>query len=139
MSLDASTALLVAACLHAGFQATVTLAVYPALADLPLEDWERGHDAHSRRITVLVAPLYGLLLATSAWSLISGPDAATWVALAGLAMAGGTTAAVAAPLHGRLGREGPRPALLRRLLVADYVRSAGATIGLAGALVAAMD
>ena len=136
MSLDAGTALLAAACLHAGFQTTVTVAVYPALAALPAADWERGHRAHSRRMVVLVAPLYGLLLAASVWSLVDGPDAATWVAVAGLALAGGTTAAVAAPLHGRLGRAGPEPVLVRRLLVADSVRCAGALVGLAGAVVA---
>ncbi len=139
MPWDAATILLVAACLHVGFQATVTVTVYPALAAVPEEAWEPNHDAHSRRISVLVAPLYGLIVAASAWSLATGPSPATGVAVAGLALAVGTTAAVAAPLHGRLGREGPRPELLRRLLRADRVRLAGAVVGLAGSLAAVAD
>ena len=132
--MDAATTLLVAACLHAGFQATVTVAVYPALVALRAADWGRGHEAHSRRMALLVVPLYAVLLAASARSVLAGPGVATWVALAGLAVAVGTTATVAAPLHSRLGREGPDPALLRRLLRADHVRCAGALLGLGGAL-----
>ena len=44
-----------------------------------------------------------------------------------------TTALVAAPTHGRLGR-GRTDALVRRLLVADRVRLLGAIVCLAGAL-----
>ena len=44
--------------LHAGFQATVTLLVYPALAEVPPERWHDAHQRHSRRIVPLVGLVY---------------------------------------------------------------------------------
>ncbi|WP_369069122.1 hypothetical protein [Kineococcus terrestris] len=138
-------ALLVVSALHAGFQAVVTVVVYPALADLARSAvadraaWAVAHTAHSRRTTVLVAPLYLALLAVWGWVLLAvlpstGPTPALAVAGAGTALAGGTTALVAARLHVRLGREGPRPQLVAALLRADRVRCAGALLALAGAV-----
>ncbi|RKS68052.1 hypothetical protein CLV35_3959 [Motilibacter peucedani] len=135
--MDASTALLAASALHLGFQSVVTLVVYPALADVPPGAWAAAHNAHSRRTTVVVAPVYVLLAASCAWLLAAGPRGG-WelLACAGAALAALTTAFVAAPLHGRLGRAGPAPRTLRRLLRADRVRLAGALVAAAGALVA---
>jgi len=133
--MDAATALLAVAALHAGFQATVTLVVYPALVDLPPSRWEAGHAAHSRRISVVVAPVYLAVAAASAWSLLALPvTAPLLVAVAGQVVAAATTAAVAAPAHGRLGRQGRSPDVVRRLLVADRVRLLGAVLGLGGAV-----
>ena len=53
------------------------------------------------------------------WNLLDGPQGWTWVALTGNAVAAVVTAVRAAPTHGRLGREGPDPGLVRSLLVAD--------------------
>ncbi len=132
--MDAAEALLTTSALHAGFQAVVTVVVYPALADTPAEAWPVAHAAHSRRISVVVGPLYLLLAAANLWVLVDGPhSAAALVAVAGNLLAGLTTAAVAAPTHGRLGREGPQPALLHRLLVADRVRLAGALVAVTAA------
>ena len=58
------------------------------------------------------------------------------LAVAGNALALATTALVAAPTHGRLGREGPTTALLARLLLADRVRLLAVLVALAGAVVA---
>lgn len=128
---------MIASALHLGFQAVVTLVVYPALADLPASGWAAGHDAHSRRITVVVAPLYATVAAACAWVLVAGPRSVPLLlAVAGNAVAAVATAVVAAPAHGRLGREGPQPALLQRLLVADRVRLVAAACALAAALVA---
>jgi hypothetical protein len=66
---------------------------------------------------------------------VSGPSAG--VALGGVALSLGTTALVAAPLHGRLARRRD-PWLVRRLQVADLVRTAGALAALSGAMVAAL-
>lgn len=126
--------LLGATWLHLGFQLTVSMVVYPELRRTP--DWEGAHPAETRAITPLVAVVYLALLASAAWVLVDGiPDAATVVALAGVAVSVGTTALVAAPLHGRLAH-GRDEALLRRLLVADRVRTAGAVVAAAAALVA---
>ena len=135
----AAAALLGAAGLHAGFQLTVTTLVYPALARVDASRWAEAHDRHSRAITPLVGVVYLLLLAAGAWALATLPLTTGLVTAAvGAALALCATAAVAAPLHGRLGREGPEPALVRRLLVADRVRCAGAVLCLAGAALACL-
>ena len=132
------TALLAGAALHAGFQAVVTLVVYPALADAGRSapaSWAAVHAAHSRRVGVVVAPVYLVVLGTWAWVFASLPLTPPLVVSGtGSAVAGLTTAAVAAPTHANLGREGPTPALLHRLLVADRLRCAGALLALAAAL-----
>lgn len=128
----------VAVAVHAGFQVTVTVLVYPALAATPPERWEVVHGAHSRRIAPLVAVLYGALVVTGGLTAYAGAVDSAWVVA--VAAVGATvllTAAVAAPLHGRLGREGPRPVLLRRLLVADRVRALLAVLALAAVLLTA--
>jgi hypothetical protein len=136
---DAHQALLSAAALHAGFQLVVTVVVYPALAATPERDWGAVHAAHSRRITPVVALVHGAVLAAWGWTLATVPlSVPLAVALAGSVATGLSTALVAAPAHTRLGREGPRPHLLRRLARADAVRLAGAGLTLAGALVAVL-
>ena len=132
----ASVALLAAAAVHLGFQLTVTLVVYPALALAP--DWDRAHAAHTRSITPVVVIVYGGLVIATGWALI-----ATWLdpwvllAAAGAGAALVSTALVAGPTHGRLAG-GRDPALLRRLVVADRVRTAGALVCCASAAVSAL-
>ena len=139
----ATEALLAVSALHAGFQLVVSVVVYPALADVPAALFAPAHTAHSRRITWVVAPLYAAVAAVCAWSLLAWPapvvaQAGTAVALAGHAVACGTTALVAAPTHGRLGREGRRPELVGRLLRSDLVRTGGAVVALGASLVACL-
>ena len=139
----ATEALLAVSALHAGFQLVVTVVVYPALADVPADRWEPAHAAHSRRITWLVAPLYVAVAAVGTWSLLAWPvgsaaQVGTAVALAGHAVAVGTTALVAGPTHGRLGRDGRRPELVGRLLRSDRVRTLGAVVALGAALLVAV-
>jgi hypothetical protein len=127
--------LLTATAVHAGFQLTVTALVYPALFRAP--DWESAHDAHRRAITPLVAVLYAALVGAVVWALLDGASLGTAVATAGVALSLGVTASVAAPLHGRL--TGHRdPASVRRLRVADVVRTSGAIVGVVGAVWAAL-
>jgi len=133
----ATETLLVVSGLHAGFQLAVTVVVYPALADVPPDRWVGAHAVHARRITALVAPLYAAVLAVCGWVLVEGPySVAAFFAVAGHVSALGTTAAVAGPAHGRLGREGKQPGLVRRLLVADRVRTLGAVTALVSSAVA---
>lgn len=128
------TALLAVAALHLGFQAVVTVVVYPALVQVPEASWASAHDAHGRRISYLVVPLYLGVLAVVLAVLADGVDAAAgWLAIAGQLGAVLVTATLAAPLHGRLGRSGPEPALLQRLLVVDRVRCALVVVGAVGA------
>ncbi len=122
-----SLTLLAAAALHLGFQLTVSLVVYPALADEPEDRWRRTHDAHSRRITPVVVVVYGLLGGACGWALLTGPDAWTVVAVAAAGVAALLTAFGAAPTHGRLGRGWSRE-LLVRLLRIDRARTAAAVV-----------
>lgn len=131
----AREALLAAAALHLGFQLVVTAVVYPALVATPAPDFPAAHTAHSRRITPVVAVVYGsLLLAWVRVALTVEVSPWLWTALAGSVLTGAATAFAAAPTHARLGREGPRPELLRRLRRADAVRLVGAVVTLVGAL-----
>ena len=129
--------LLAVSALHAGFQSVVTVVVYPALRDLPPERWAEGHAAHSRRITSIVVPLYAVVVAACGWVLVAGP--VSWqvvLAVAGNAAALAVTALVAAPTHARLGRVGPEPALLARLLLADRGRLVATLLALVAAALA---
>lgn len=136
MSTPAPWLLLVAAA-HLGFQLTVDLVVYPALAEVGPERWDRAHAAHSRRITPVVAVVYVPLVLVLGWAVVAEPrDPATWVAVAGGLLAVVATAAVAAPLHGRLSSGDPdeRSVLLDRLRRADRVRTVGAAVCVVGAV-----
>jgi hypothetical protein len=129
-----SVALVVAAAVHAGFQATVTMLVYPALVRVPAADWSRAHAFHSRRITPLVVLVYGALLVSCAGALLSSPSSAgVLVAVLGTAGALLVTATGAAPTHGRLGA-GRDDVLAARLLRVDRLRLALALVALAGAV-----
>lgn len=132
------TAFALATALHAGFQVTVTAIVYPALVEVDDERWPLAHDRHSRRISVVVAVVYGALVLTGAWLVVAGPTTAGWGALLASAAALVVTAVLAAPLHGRLGREPATPALRHRLLVVDRVRCAAAVLGASLAAVAVL-
>ena len=135
MTDPAGVAFLAATTLHLGFQLTVTVLVYPALARVPADSWAAAHDAHSRAIVPLVVLTYGALLATGVWALLTTPmSAGLLLAALGTAVTFATTAFVAAPTHTRLGREGRTDQAIRRLLTADTVRAAGAALATAGAL-----
>lgn len=128
---DAVVALAVVGAAHAAFQLTVSVVVYPALASVGPAAFAAAHDAHSRRIVLLVGPLYLALLVVGGWAVAVAPRPLVLAAVAAHGLALLTTALVAAPTHGRLGASGPTPALLRRLATSDRVRTAAATAGLA--------
>jgi hypothetical protein len=124
---SAVVAFAVAAGLHAGFQLTVTVLVYPVLGARSGAEWRSAHDRHSRSIAPLVGVVYLAVLVTGGLLVAAGPDPLGWLGLALTAGALATTAAVAAPLHGRL--DARDDALVARLLVADRWRCAFAVLG----------
>lgn len=133
--------LLLVAAAHLGFQLTVDLVVYPALREAPDDAWDEAHARHSRRIAPLVALLYVPLVLLLGWTLAVEPRAGgTWLAAAGGALAVVTTAALAAPTHGRLASApvAQRPDLLRALGRADRIRTVGAAVCLVGAVLVAV-
>ena len=132
-----ATWLLVVAAAHLGFQLTVAQVVYPALRDVGDEAWSAAHERHSRRIAPLVGVLYAPLVVALVWTTATEPTAAgTWLALLGGALAVLTTAALAAPMHGRLATvpAAERPELLGALGRADLVRTIGAAVCVVGAV-----
>ncbi len=112
---------LVAASLHAGFQLTVTVLVYPALARVQEQDWSREHALHSARIVPLVGVIYVFLAGSTVWLLASDREGWTWVAAVGALLVAAVTAFGAAPLHGKLTNRDP--VLLDRLLRVDRLRA----------------
>lgn len=133
--MDAITALLAVSACHAGFQVVVSAVVYPALADVPADRWDATHALHSRRIVRVVAVLYPVVVAVCLWALIAGPvTAASIVAVAANLVAVAVTAGLAAPTHGRLGRE-HSTRLIGTLLVTDWIRTAAALVALVAACV----
>ena len=125
--------LLAAAALHAGFQITVTVLVYPALVHVPADRWAEAHSRHSRTIAPVVAMVYAAMLVACVAATVTSPGPGTLVADVGTSVALLVTATLAAPTHSRLAA-GPDPALLHRLIVADRLRCAGALVAAAGAL-----
>jgi hypothetical protein len=138
VSIDAPlVALTAAAALHAGFQATVTALVYPALLRDD-HDWVRRHAAHGRRIVPLVVVTYGVLLLSVARVLSSGPASlSVWVAAGAFAVILVLTALGAAPRHGRLGR-GYNADVAAGLSRVDHWRCALAVAVLAAAVTASV-
>lgn len=144
----ALAALAVASALHLGFQLTVTMVVYPALARVDDAGWSVAHSRHSRAITPLVVLVYGTLVVCGAWAVVvvvlggngsagsaGRTDLWMWVSIVGALLAMLTTAFVEAPLHGRLGR-GRDQALVDRLLRGDRVRTVGAVLSCVAAVLA---
>ena len=119
--MDADACFLAAAALHLGFQATVTVVVYPALGDPPTGGAVGRERRHTGRMAPLVAFVYGSLLASAVAVLVAdgigglGP-------LLGVALVVATTGLGAVPQHTRLGRSWDGPAY-RRLVLVDRVRS----------------
>jgi hypothetical protein len=134
-----TVALLASTALHAGFQLTVTLVVYPALADVQPDLWAVAHTRHSRRITPLVALVYGAALTCCVGVLINAGGNTTTqragmvIAIAGTVAAIALTAFCAGPTHRRLD-SGLDPVLIGRLLTCDRWRTVAAALALAGAV-----
>jgi hypothetical protein len=135
MSDVATTAFLAAAAAHAGFQATVTLVVYPTLSHVRAAHWRQAHDRHSRAVLPLVAVSYLALAATGAWWLATDWSTLSVVAVVLAALSMAVTAVLAAPLHRRLIRRDE--AALARLLSVDKARTVLA-FAAAGVAVAAL-
>ncbi|GAB2571943.1 hypothetical protein [Microlunatus antarcticus] len=134
-----SVALVVATALHAGFQLTVTALVYPALARVDGPGFARAHDLHSRGIVPLVGLVYGVVVVSAVGAVVTHPTSfLAWAAALSSAVALATTAFRAAPLHGRLGRRGPEPDLVRALLRADRVRTTFAVLAVVPAVALAL-
>jgi hypothetical protein len=134
MSNVAATAFIAAASAHAGFQATVTLVVYPTLSHVRAAHWRQAHDRHTREIRPLVGVAYLALAATGVWWLATDWSALSVVAVVLAALAVAITPVFAVPLHRRLVKRDE--VALARLLSVDRARTVLAFAAVAVAIVA---
>ncbi len=123
-----------ASALHAGFQLTVTVLVYPVLARRRAQEWREAHARHSRAIAPVVLVVYAALVLSGGFLVASGPDLAGWLGLAGAGAALVLTASGAVPTHGRLTDRDD--VMVARLLLVDRWRCACALLGAVAAAVA---
>ena len=133
--MSAQQFLLLATGAHLGFQAVVTIVVYPGLVSLPPQDWAQGHAAHSQRMIVVVIPVYAATVVALAWAFSTVCCSTALLVTAGaLLVVWATTAFAAAPTHYRLSVDGPTPELLSRLRRIDAIRLLGAAAACGSAL-----
>ncbi len=133
--MSAEQFLLVATGVHLGFQAVVTIVVYPGLLNLAPGDWERGHASHTRRMIIVVIPVYAAVAVSLGWSIATDCcSPALFVTTGAILIVWATTAFVAAPLHHRLSVNGPTRKLTRDLRRADALRLIGAAVACGAAL-----
>lgn len=120
--------LLLGAGAHAGLELVVHLVVYPALADASAGstgDARAGHQAHMRRMSVAVAPVYGLLVLAAAAALLTDLSALSAAAAVLVVATLAVTGLLAVPAHEGIVRAedaAGRAVLHRRLARADLVR-----------------
>lgn len=127
--------LLLATGVHLGFQAVVTIVVYPGLVNLAPDDWERGHAVHTHRMVIVVTPVYAALFIALGWALATVSWSTALIVTTGaILFVGVTTALVAAPVHHRLSVGGPTQKLIRDLRRADTLRLIGAAVACGAAL-----
>jgi hypothetical protein len=120
-------------CALAGLVWVVQLVVYPAflvvgaVTDEP--GWRAFHDAHSRRMALLVTAPWAVQGGTLAALLVRGDGPAWLLALTALCALTtvGVTAGVSVPLHQRLTAYDPGAA--QRLLRTNWWRTAAWTLG----------
>ena len=135
-ALVAAVAHVVSTSAYAGFQATVRLLVYPQMTGVPAPAFAAYEAAHTRRVSLVVGPLFAALAVTTAGLLaVPGLRAAGAVAAVLLAVLLGVTAFGAVPQHQRLG-EGFDAAAHARLMRWDAVRLAVAVAALGPAVAA---
>ena len=133
--MSAEQFLLLATGVHLGFQAVVTIVVYPGLLSLAPDGWECGHAAHTRRMIIVVIPVYAAVAISLGGALATVCcSPALFVTAGALLIVGVTTALVAAPLHHLLSVDGPTQKLIRNLRRADTLRLIGAAVACGAAL-----
>ena len=134
MSDVAATTFLAVASAQAGFQATLTLVVYPTLSHVRAAHWRQAHDRYIQQVKPLVVAVYLALAATSVWWLADDWSTLAVFAVVLAALPVAVTAVLAAPLHRRLVRRDD--AALERLLTLDKARAVLAFAAVAVAIVA---
>ena len=137
-ALVAAVAHVASAAAYAGFQATVRVLVYPQMTGVPAVAFVAYEQGHTRRVSLVVGPLFAALGATTLGLLaVPGLRAAGVAAAVLYAALLAVTAFGAVPQHRRLG-DGFDAGAHRRLLRWDAVRLglALAALGPAAAAVA---
>ena len=128
----AATAFLVSASVHAGFVATITLLVYPALARVRATHWRQAHDRHRRSIVPMVAVTYVAVAGSGAWWLAVDWSTLALVAVVLALLSMTVTFVLAAPLHRKLVRRDD--GMIDRLIRVDRMRTVFAVAAVVAAV-----
>ncbi|MFQ1001115.1 DUF1772 domain-containing protein [Modestobacter sp. SSW1-42] len=119
---------------YAGFQWTVRVLVYPQFTAVPAAAAAAYQASHSRRISLVVGPLFAGQLVTTGWLLLDRPDgvrlAGVVASAACLATVLAATALLAVPRHRQLAA-GFDAVAHAGLLRADTLRVVAATANVA--------
>ena len=108
----------------AWFVQVVHYPLFPLVGD---DGFDAFHEAHSSRTSLVVALPMVVELVTSLVLVADPPGDETWLAILGAVIAVSIwvlTGTVLAPLHGRIGREGPTARNLSRLVRSSWPRTA---------------
>lgn len=120
------------ACLNVGLHWYTQVATYPLFLTVPPAHFVAYHTAYQRRLPLAIYAPYGFALLTTALLLVVRPPTLdvgwVWLALALHGAVSGISLAPAVPLHARLGRDGQREALVRRLVHVNAWRLAAAVL-----------
>lgn len=111
----------------AGLAWFVQVVHYPIFPLVDRARFPEFHDLHSRATSFVVVIPMTVELLSSIVLAIDPPEGTGALALAGAILAvaiWALTGAVLAPMHGRIGREGPTEANLRRLVLLSWPRTA---------------
>ena len=112
----------------------VQLIIYPAFADIAADRFARWHAGYTRAISRIVVPLMFAQLAATGWLLVSRPTLWHGLSAGMVAVAWVATFALAVPAHDGLRDSGQDEAVLRRLLAANWIRTAAWTLAFLGTL-----
>ena len=132
----AAAAFLAAASANAGFQATVTLVVYPTLSHVRSAHWRQAHDRHRRSIVPMVAVTYVAVAGSGAWWLAVDWSTLALVAVVLALLSMTVTFVLAAPLHRKLVRRDD--GMIDRLIRVDRMRTVFAVAAVAAAVAAVL-
>lgn len=102
----------------------VQLVIYPAFAYISPERFSQWHHRYMRTISFIVVPLMlsqGLL---AAFQCTVSLDFRLCIGAAALLLAYGTTFTLSVPCHRKLQEQGNLPALTRRLVRTNWIRTA---------------
>ena len=101
----------------------VQLIIYPSLAHIDAAEFAGWHRRYMMRITVIVGPLMLAQAVLAVNAFLPAPDAAGLPVLAGIALVWLSSLLFSVPCHRKLRAGGKDPAVIRRLVRTNWIRT----------------